>query len=171
MQIWSAFYAVIGGAAAGLMRLLFVAVSINATAILNEAHGTSRRLGEQAFHNYVVVLLVSLLVLVPSLTTSEFSLVTIVLTGISAIWMPVRIYLAFTKPHDGGSRALVLIRHFFSLIGFAMLIFASVRMAFRMGDRRKLLAASTAVLLFAATRAPWELLLRVARVKHTGVSA
>ena len=135
---------------------------------LNAAHGTSRRLGEQAFHNYVVVLLVSLLVLVPSLTTSEFSLVTIVLTGISAIWMPVRIYLAFTKPHDGGSRALVLIRHFFSLIGFAMLIFASVRMAFRMGDRRKLLAASTAVLLFAATRASWELLLRVATVKDTG---
>jgi NAD(P)-dependent dehydrogenase (short-subunit alcohol dehydrogenase family) len=35
---------------------LFVAVSINATAILNEAHGASHRLGEQTFHNYVVVL-------------------------------------------------------------------------------------------------------------------
>src|ERR1700678_4047097 len=35
---------------------VFVAVSINATAILNEAHGASPRLGEQTCHNYVVVL-------------------------------------------------------------------------------------------------------------------
>jgi hypothetical protein len=170
VQIWSAFYAVIGGAAAWLMGLLFVAVSINATAILNEAHGTSRRLGEQAFHNYVVVLLVSLLALVPSLTTSEFSLVTLVLTGISAIWMPVRIYFAFTRPHDGGSRPLVLIRHLFSLIVFAMLIFASGRMALKMGDSRNLLAASTVVLLFAATRASWELLQRQRLGKRTNAS-
>jgi hypothetical protein len=49
MQIWSGFYTVIAGAAATLLGLLFVAVSINATAILNEADGNSRRLAEQAF--------------------------------------------------------------------------------------------------------------------------
>ena len=74
--------------------------------------------------------------------------------------MPARIYFAFTQPHDSGSRPLVLVRHLFSIIGFAMLICATVRMAFKMGDSRKLLAASTVVLLFAATRASWELLLR-----------
>lgn len=89
----------------------------------------------------VIVLLVSLLALVPSLTTSEFSLVTLVLTGVSALWMPARIYSAFTQPHDGGSRPLVLVRHLVSILGFAILICATVRMAFKMGDSRKLLAA------------------------------
>ena len=65
---------------------------------------------------------------------------TLVLTGVSALWMPARIYSAFTQPHDGGSRPLVLVRHLFSIIGFAMLICATVRMAFKMGDSRKLLA-------------------------------
>src|SRR5277367_273784 len=170
MLIWSAFYAVIGGAAAGLMGLLFVAVSINARAILNEPHGSSRRLGEQAFHNYVIILLVSLIALCPSLTISEFSFVTLAMTAVSAIWMVVRVYLAFTEPHDGSSRPLALFRHLSSLIGFGMLIFATARMALKRGDSRNLLAASTEVLLFAATRASWELLLRIARVKDIGAS-
>jgi hypothetical protein len=168
MQIWSAFYAVIGGAAAGLMGLLFVAVSINAKAILSEAQGSSRRLGEQAFHNYVIVLFVSLVALFPSLTISEFSFVTFTVVAVSAIWMLVRVYSAFTEHHDGSSRPLALFRHLSSLIGFGMLIFATARMAFKSATSLNLLAASTIVLLFAATRASWELLLRIARVKHSG---
>jgi hypothetical protein len=60
MQVWFGFYAVAGGAAATLMGLLFVAVSINAAAILNEARGHLQRLAEQAFQNCATVLLVSL---------------------------------------------------------------------------------------------------------------
>jgi hypothetical protein len=134
MQIWSAFYAVIGGAAAALMGLLFVAVSINATAILNEPRGTSRRLGEQAFHNYVTVLLVSLLALFPSLTLPEFSFLTRALTAISAIWVLIRLYRAFTQAHDGSSPSLVLFRHLLSLISFGMLVFAAAHMALNMAD-------------------------------------
>ena len=162
MQAWFGFYAVVGGAAATLMGLLFVAVSINAAAILHEAHGHPRRLAEQAFQNYVAVLLVSLLALFPSLSRLEFGLVTLLVTAASALWVLVRLYLTLTRPHDTTSRMQLLRRQLLSLLSFGMLIFAAGRMASNLGDERNLLAASTVLLLLAATRASWALLLGIA---------
>jgi hypothetical protein len=72
MQGWLGFYAVTAGAAATLMGLLFVVVSINGAAILGGGHHHSRRLAEQAFQNYVAVLVVSLLALFPDLSNTQF---------------------------------------------------------------------------------------------------
>jgi hypothetical protein len=165
MQDWFGFYTVVGGAAAALMGLLFVAVSINAAAILQDAHGHPRRLAQQAFQNYIAVLLVSLLALFPSLSRPEFSVVTLLGTAAMAVWVLVRFFLILTKPHDTTSRMQLLSRQFLTLLGFGMLIFATVRMALNKGDERNLLAASMIVLLLAATRSSWMLLLGIARVK------
>lgn len=167
MQVWFGLYAVVGGAAATLMGLLFVSVSINAAAILNEVHGHSRRLAEQAFQNYLGVLLVSLLALFPSLPLAEFGFVTLLVSAPSGVWVLVRLYQALAKPHDSDSRMQLLHRQrpFLSLIGFGMLIFAAGRMALKVGDSRNLLAASTMILLLAATRASWTLLLKIAGAK------
>jgi hypothetical protein len=168
MQVWFGFYTVIAGAAVTLMGLLFVAVSINAAAILNEAHGHSRRLAEQAFQNYIAVLVVSLFALFPSLSISTFSLLTLLVTAASGVWVLVRLYLALTKP-NGDTRRIHLLRpQILSLVGFGMLIFAAARMASKMGDERNLLAASTMILLLAATNVSWALLLRIAAVKRAG---
>jgi hypothetical protein len=129
MQAWFGFYAVVGGAAATFMGLLFVAVSINAAAILHEAHGHPRRLAEQAFQNYVAVLLVSLLALFPSLSQLEFGLVTLLVTAASGLSVLVRLCLTLSRPHDTTSRMQLLRRQTLSLLGFGMLIFAAVRMA------------------------------------------
>jgi hypothetical protein len=168
MQTWSGFYTVIGGASATLLGLLFVAVSINAAGILNEADGNSRRLAEQAFQNYVAVLSVSLLALFPSLTISEFGFVTLCVTAVSAIWVLVRLYLALIKPYERSSRLQSLRRQVISLAGLGMLIFAAARMALNKSDSRNLLAASTIILLVAATRGSWILLLMIAREKQVG---
>jgi hypothetical protein len=49
MQLWTQFYAAIGSASAALLGLLFVAVSINASAAFGPDEAVSRRLTEQAF--------------------------------------------------------------------------------------------------------------------------
>ena len=165
MQAWFGFYAVIGGAAATLMGLLFVAVSMNSAAILNEARGHSRRLAEQVFQNFVAVLSVSLVALFPSLTLREFSLTALLVTAVSAVWVLVRLYLAFTRPLGTTSRMQLLRGQIFSLIGFGVLIFSVGRMASNMGDNRNLLAASAIILLLSATRASWALLLSLAEMK------
>ena len=167
MQIWFGFYAMIGAAAATLMGLLFVAVSLNSAAILNEEHGHSRRLAEQAFQNYVTVLSVSLFALFPSLSLPQFSLVTLTVTGTSGVWVLKRLYEFFTRLH-GTTRLKALRRQMFSLIGFGMLMYATGSMAGNSGDWRNLLAAAVVVLLLAATRASWVLLISIAALKPTG---
>ncbi len=165
MQRWSEFYSVIGGSAATLLGLLFVAVSINAAAVLNEAHQNSRRLAEQAFQNYLTVMMVSLLAIFPTMEISTFGIVTLAVTAVWGVWVLVRLYLALRRPYDPGLRLQSLRRQFSSLVGFGMLIFAAVRMAFNLGDSRNLFAIATIVLLFSATTVSWQLLLGIARAK------
>ena len=162
MQIWSGFYTVIAGASATLMGLLFVAVSLNSAAILKAEHAHSRRLAEQAFQNYVAVLTVSLLALFPSMSLSQFSAVSLVFMGLSGGWVLVRLYQAVTNPLDTTQRVRALRRQIFSLAGFGMLIYAAARMAGNRGDSRNLLASGVIVLLLAATRSSWVLLLSMA---------
>ena len=57
MQAWSQFYAAIAAASAALLGLLYVAVSINAAAALGPDQPVSQRLAEQAFQNYLAVLI------------------------------------------------------------------------------------------------------------------
>jgi hypothetical protein len=170
MQTWLGFYAVVAGASATLLGLLFVAVSVNVAAILGDAQGNSRRLAEQAFQNYVAVLLVSLLAMFPSMTLSELGVVTLCVTAAWAVWVLVRAYLTLTRPYPRGSRLHSLRRQTSSVIGFGMLIFAAVRMALNIGDSRNLFAVATIILLLSATAVSWELLIRIGEAKEGGPS-
>ena len=168
METWSGFYTVIGGASAALLGLLFVAVSVNVAAILGDAQENSKRLAEQAFQNYISVLLVSLLALFPSMTLQELGFVTLCVTALPAIWVLVRVYLALTGTYRGDSRLNALRRHTSSLIGFGMLIYAAVRLALNFGDSRNLFAIATIILLFSATAVSWGLLIRIGKAKEGG---
>ena len=44
-----------------------------------------------------------------------------------------------------------------------MLIFAALRMALNVGDSRSLFAVATIILLFSATAASWELLIKISK--------
>ena len=163
MQAWFQFYAVIGGAAAALLGLLFVAISLNASHTLGPGHDNSRRLAEQAFQNYLAVLMVSLLALFPQMERRTFGLVILSVTALWAIWVLVRLYQTLTRPTAGEPRLFALRRHLSSLIGFTILIVAALRMGVRAEDERNWLASGTMVLLFSATIVSWEVLVRIAK--------
>jgi hypothetical protein len=165
MQGWSEFYTVTAGAAATLMGLLFVVVSMNGAAILGAAHQHSRRLAEQAFQNYLAVLLVSLLAILPAMDVKLFGEITLSVTALAGVWVVVRAWLALIRAPEAGTRLQSLRRQFSSLIGFGILIAAAARMAFGWGDNHYLFASSMIVLLGAATTVSWQLLLRMAEVK------
>jgi hypothetical protein len=65
---WRDFYAVTGAAAATLAGLLFVAVSLNVDRFRAQEASAAGRLAAQAFGNFVSVLLIALVFLVPNLT-------------------------------------------------------------------------------------------------------
>src|SRR3984957_16462712 len=163
MQAWSQFYAVIGGAAAALLGLLFVVVSLNAAATLGAGHESSKRLAEQAFQNYLAVIMVSLLALFPQIRLTTFGFVTLCVTGVWAVWVLVRLYQTLARPVEHEPRLFALRRQVSSLVGFGILIVTGLRMALNLADDRNLFARGTIVLLFSATIVSWELLGRIAR--------
>ena|SRR5580698_6154896 len=168
MQAWFNFYAVIGAVAATLTGLLFVALSMNAAVTLSRGPEGSRRLAEQAFENYLAVLMVSLLALFPDTSLITFGRTTLMVTAAWTVWVLVRLYLAAAEPSVHETRLLAVRRHLSTLIGFGLLIYAAGRMAWDGTDTRDTLAGANIVLLFSATEKAWGLLNRIALAKRAG---
>jgi hypothetical protein len=165
MQAWAGFYTATAAASAALLGLLFVVVSINAPAALGPEQAVSRRLTEQAFQNYLAVMMVSLLALFADIRTPVFAGVTLASTAMWSIWVFIRFGQAVFHRAERRSWILAVRRHFSSLIGFTMLLVAATRMTLAVGDNASWLAASMLVLMFSATSVSWELLARIAERK------
>lgn len=162
MQLWAQFYAAIGTASAALLGLLFVAVSIKLSAALGPDEAVSRRLTEQAFQNYLAVMMVAFLALFPGIETTTFGMVTLITTAAWSIWVVIRFFQTITQRLERRSWVYFVRRHVSSLIGFGILLVSAFRMALNWGTSYNLLAAATLVLLFSATTVSWELLRRIA---------
>ena len=138
-------------------------VSINAPAALGPEAAVSRRLTEQAFQNYLAVMMVSLLALFAEIRTPVFGGVTLLATASWSIWVFIRFGQAVFHRAERGAWLLAVRRHFSSLIGFTMLLVAATRMTLGIGDNYSWLAAAMLVLLFSSASVSWELLARIAR--------
>jgi hypothetical protein len=162
MEHWTQFYATIAAAAAALLGLLFVVVSVNVSAALGPEEAISRRLTEQAFQNYLAVLLVALLALFPGIRPTTFGMVTLIATASWSAWVVIRFCQTLSQQVEQRSWMYSLRRHVSSLVGFGILLVSAFRMAVNWGDAYNWFAASTLVLLFSATTVSWELLRRMA---------
>jgi len=162
MQAWAPYYGTIGAAAATLLGLLFVAVSVNASAALGSGDRLTRGMTEQAFQNYLTVMMVALLALFPRLEVATFGLVCFVAVAARAVWVAVRIFQSLGHRGPRQSLTFELRRHFASVVGFGLLLVAAARMAMRWGEDFNMLAASALVIMFSATTVSWELLRRIA---------
>ena len=167
MQGWGSFYEMLGGAAATLLGLLFVSVSLNAEIILGATHQHARRLAEQAFQNYMAVLIISLLVLFPGMSVISFGYSVLWTTGFWGLWVLYRMYQVLAGPAPKRETRLRALRRYIpSFFGFGALMFAGYRMT-RSGDYTILTAVGVLILLISATVASWELLIKVAEEKYT----
>ena len=168
MNAWSNFYSVLGGATATLLGLLFVAISLNARQTFGKAYAASSRLAEQAFQNYLAVLAVSLLALIPGISVPTFASVAIGVTGLYAVYVVVRVWQATASSTAGETRTTryqIVRRYVSSLVGFGMMIVAAILMASKQVMELNLFAAATIVLLFSATEVSWAFLKRVAQLE------
>ncbi|HEY5337794.1 MAG TPA: hypothetical protein VIJ85_06305 [Rhizomicrobium sp.] len=163
---WINFYEMIGGAAATLLGLLFVSVSVNAEKILGSTHTHSRRLAEQAFQNYLAVLMISLMGVFPGVSTASYGLTILWIISVWSVWILIRLYQVLTRPVFDESRKVTLRRFAASIIGFGLLIYGGVNMALGNGDYHQTISIALLVLLLSATVVSWELLISVADEKH-----
>lgn len=162
MQPWIEFYATTGTVAAALLGLLFVVVSTNASTVLGPEATILRRLTEQAFQNYLAVMLVAFLALFPGISTERFGMLTLGVTAVWSTWVVIRFFQALIVQVQQRSWIYSLRRHISSLIGFGLMLASASRMALNRGDSFNMFAAAALVLLFSATAVSWELLKRMA---------
>jgi hypothetical protein len=167
MQGWSNFYEMIGAAAATLLGLLFVSVSVNAQAILGTGRKHPKRLAEQAFQNYLAVLFISLIALFAGLSASGFGYSILGATAIWSFWILTRVYLSLSDPDARESRVQMLRRYIAPLVGFGLLVYSGFEMVLGKEYQAQNVATALLVLLVSATVVSWELLISVAGEKHT----
>jgi hypothetical protein len=74
VESWHDFYLTAGAAAAALIGLLFVGISINLDEFTTDDGAGIRILAEQAFANFVFVLVISLMILIPDQDQASLTL-------------------------------------------------------------------------------------------------
>jgi hypothetical protein len=166
MNAWHEFYDMIGGASATLLGLLFVSVSLNAEIILGAKNKHSKRLAEQAFQNYMGVLVVSLMVLIPNIADKDFGLSLLCVSLAWGLWVLVRAFQSILS-HSGVFSRLVSLRRFLApSVGFGILVYAGFEMSLGQSGFQGRIAAGVMVLLISATVVAWQLLIKIAEEKY-----
>jgi hypothetical protein len=164
LEHWHEFYGLVGTAAAALLALLFVAVSIGAGTLPPDRGGPTRTYTSPVAFHYTAVMFVSALALVPTQTPMSLS----VLLGGSAIIGIV--YAAFIIRRLLTDRIADLpdrLAYGFAPLGSYSAILAAAAL-FHVGSGRAadVLASGVMVLLIVNVRNAWDLLLVMARRRN-----
>ena len=164
MQAWHDFFALLGGAGATLLGLLFVSVSLHARAILDPAHRNAKHLAEQAYHNYIAVLVVSLAVFFPGIGNYSLGLIVLIMPSIYSLWLLVRFAQTMRMKLDLESRVRAWRRYAGTFAGFVALAIGGRQM---MSDHglHMLVPLGGFVVLMLAIAISWELLTKLAEAK------
>jgi hypothetical protein len=164
LEHWREFYGLVGTAAAALLALLFVAVSIGAGTLPPDRGGPTRTYTSPVAFHYTAVMFVSALALAPTQTPMSLS----VLLGGSAIIGIV--YAAFIIRRLLTDRIADLpdrLAYGFAPLGSYSAILAAAAL-FHVGSGRAadVLASGVMVLLIVNVRNAWDLLLVMARRRN-----
>jgi NhaP-type Na+/H+ or K+/H+ antiporter len=166
---WHDFYLTAGGAAAALIGLLFVGISINLDEFATDEGAGIRVLAEQAFSNFVFVLLIALFVLIPD--QDQLSLTTeLAIVGALGTIRVLRRASAFRRQQHGNVRGW---RHTVrrlglsagasvGAVGVAAIVSSKPIFAFYS------LVAVVLIYLTSAADAAWDLLIEVGRERRRG---
>jgi len=161
VEAWHDFYIMVGTAAATLIGLLFVSLSLNASVIRRKSNADLRALAAQTFGNFLSVLMFAVVFLIPSQVPEGLGLPLVAVGGFQLYNTVSRLLEARRMgPRVWGRRGLTL-RYVIPGVCFAtlMIIAASVLLG-RTGGLYWLVPVMI-LLLVAASRNAWDLLMRL----------
>jgi hypothetical protein len=164
---WHDFFIVSGTAAATLVGLLFVGLSLNVDEVMAPDRPDLRALAEQAFSSFTYVLLISLFFLVPAVDslTIGLELATLGVLGL----LRVLIRLARGLGHGSQPRwgfAWMARRLGWPALAYVGLLFVALGLAQLQPDAMSILVAVLFVLLTSAADSAWDLLVKVSEDKR-----
>jgi hypothetical protein len=168
LREWHDFYLLAGTAAATLLGLLFIAVTLNADLILAGSRPHTKRVAEQAFQNYIAVLIISMLFLVETPGLRVLTVQMVLLGAVMIVWAIYRLRRALSDSDESFSRSRTFKRLLPSIFGYLLMIFAGWQLRRGLNtDEARLFAFAPLLLLISATGTSWDLLVRVAEIRHS----
>jgi hypothetical protein len=160
VQDWHDFYMFVGAAAATLVGLLFVAVTLNISKYQQSSYGATRMVAYRTFYTFIYILFVAGVLLIPHQSPFDLGLPLLIISVIG-IYHSVGniVWVRRHKPSAGLSeedtmRRLALVLA--SLVGLGVL---SLMLLVGMGSALRWLHIVMLVLLFAATVNAWDMIM------------
>ena len=171
VESWHDFYMLTGSAAATLIGLIFVAVSLHIDVIATaERSSDISTLARQTFSNFILILSFAFIFMVPSDTPFGIG-IPLLLLGILGIAQTARLYRSFGFRDRSRGQIFNTVQLWRALlipntICFLALIFVAVDIL--QGNTRYLSWMILVIiwLLISATENTWDLMLRVAEIKQ-----
>jgi len=170
---WHDFYALVGSAAAGLVGLLFVSVSLHLDVITQSVGGEARALAEQTFTSFIYVLFIALLFLIPAQSPVGFGL-PLVLMGVVGCRRTAQTGLQFWRARQAPERMLGS-RYVWRRFAYPAVFYVALTVVSLAALRGRVAALAWVLilvmfLLLSATVNAWELMLLLALGKRSGSS-
>jgi hypothetical protein len=158
---WHDFYLLVGTAAATLVGLLFLSLSLNIEAITRDASADLRVLAAQTFTSFLNVVMLAVLFLIPDQVPLGLGLPLLGISGYGLYETVSRFSnVRRARPHGWG-RGSVAIRFVVPAICFVALTIIAVSVLLGHTDGLYWLVPVMILLIVAASRNAWDLLLRL----------
>jgi hypothetical protein len=163
LQEWQLFYATLAAACATLTGLLFVSLSMIIDVISSEAHAELMRTARQAFANFLFVLSIALLLLVPRQVPVGLGVGLLVLGGFALFTVAKLLREALRAKDRPGSGGDTVREFALPVLAYFGLIAAAIAIMFEIAEAPLLLFFVDIALLVSASRNAWMLLMNARR--------
>jgi hypothetical protein len=159
VETWHDFYMMAGTAAASLLGLLFVGISLNLDAIRRAENESLNVLAAQTLGNFVYVLLFAIILLIPGQDPTGIGLPLFVM-GVFGLWNSGRHLRTAVRNRRESGPAYIFWHHVLPTSAFVVLISVSIQVW--QGDTHVLYWMIGVIIIFLliATRNSWDLLVR-----------
>ena len=164
---WHDFYMLVGTAAATLLGLLFVAVSLNLSVLVDKSHAELRATAALTFNSFLYILSFALIFLIPGLDQVGLGLSLLALGGLGSFTLSRRLWqvLQAHDPAHPRGRTFMLWRVVLPIAWNILLLAVAVSVLFGQTAYLVWLVPVFIARLVTAVRNAWELLLHVGQDK------
>ena len=166
---WHDFFAAVAGVAATLVGLLFVALALNPAVMADDGPAGLRTWAGQTFHNFLMVLVVALVVLIPDTDRLGLGLPLLILGvwGVARVIIDARRVRSDPAPEWHGRS--VLTRFASPLAGYAIAVWVGTQIIRGNADAVGWLVATVFFLMMSAAGNCWDLLRDIGDRHRSGV--